>query len=113
MKHVLLIVAALALPGCDRGPPPQRPFVFTNASIALPEDTSTLPPGPNVEVVTNNCTACHSATMLTTQPALKPEQWTAAIKKMREVYKAPIADGDVPAIAEYLEAMSARQAAAR
>jgi hypothetical protein len=118
MKRVLLIVVAIALlgyaviVGLDRGPPPEKPFAFANASITLPEDKSIMPPGPNVDVVMANCTACHSATMLTTQPPLKPEQWAATIKKMREVYKAPVADSDVPAITQYLEAMSARQEAA-
>lgn len=125
MKRVLVIIGTIVvlgyavIVGLNRKPPPAKPpsaslgtgFAFANAAITLPADTSTLPPGPNADLVTANCLACHSATMLTTQPALKPEQWQATIKKMREVYKAPIAEGDVPAIAQYLEDMSAKRAA--
>ena len=30
------------------------------------------------------------------------EQWRAEVAKMREVYKAPVADADVPSIVAYL-----------
>ena len=41
-------------------------LVFTSANAApvsytLPEETAAFKPGPNLEVVQNNCTACHSA----------------------------------------------------
>jgi hypothetical protein len=45
--------------------------------------------------------------MILTQPKLKPEQWTGIIKKMKEVYKAPVNPADEPAIQAYLEATSA------
>jgi hypothetical protein len=54
-------------------------------------------------LITAKCTACHSAEMLTTQPALSAEKWQATIDKMRGVYKAPIAPADDQAlIAELL-----------
>lgn len=121
MKRVLIVVGTLVLLGYavivglnrpSKPAPKPRPFAFTNASIELPADASTLPAGPNVDTVTTACTACHSPSMIATQPALKPEQWAATVKKMREVYKAPIADADVPAILAYLDDMSAKQAAA-
>jgi hypothetical protein len=90
-----------------RPPRPPAKFVFAAQGIALPENAEALPPGPHLDLVTANCTSCHSAMMLTTQPALKREQWAASVKKMREVYKAPIADGDVAPILDYLDGMSA------
>jgi cytochrome c5 len=30
-------------------------------SYALPEETAAFKPGPNLDVVQNNCTGCHSA----------------------------------------------------
>ena len=84
-------------------------FTLTSAEIALPDDAETLPAGPHAELVAAKCGACHSPGMLTTQPALKPEQWAATVKKMREVYKAPVSDAEVPAILAYLNGLSERK----
>ena len=118
MNRALVIAGTLLLlgyavwMGLQRRPTP-RPakFAFASQTIVLPASTETLPAGAHVDVVTANCTSCHSAAMITTQPALKREQWEATVKKMREAYKAPISDGDVAASVEYLTALSARQAA--
>jgi hypothetical protein len=84
-------------------------FTLTSTSIEPPGDDATFPPGPNVDLVNQRCLACHSASMVFTQPPLKLEQWTAIIEKMRDVYHAPIAPAEVPALAEYL---ATRQTAA-
>lgn len=65
-------------------------------AITLPEETVALPAGS--DLVTANCTACHSAEMLTTQPVLNAEKWQATLDKMRTVYKAPIAPTDDKAL---------------
>jgi len=44
----------------------------------------------------------HSAGMVLTQPHLSSADWQAEVEKMRNAYKAPIADADVPAIVDYL-----------
>ena len=117
MKRVVIGVGLALLLGyavlLGLRPPPPKPRAFTLVAqtITLPEDASTLPAGPHVEVVTANCTSCHSASMMTNQPALKPEQWAATVKKMREAYKAPIDEADVPAILAYLDDLSAKQLA--
>ena len=70
----------------------------------LPEETATLKPGPNLDVAQNNCTACHSPDYIKTQPIMKSKKdfWQAEVIKMIKVYGAPIDDGDVPKIVEYL-----------
>jgi mono/diheme cytochrome c family protein len=71
----------------------------------LPEETAVLKPGPNLDVVKNNCTACHSADYISTQPQgpkFKKDFWQAEVTKMIKVYGAPIDDADVPKIVEYL-----------
>jgi mono/diheme cytochrome c family protein len=76
-------------------------------SYQLPEETAAFKPGPNLEVVKNNCTACHSADYVQTQPRgpkFKKDFWTAEVAKMIKVYGAPIDDADVPKIVEYLAA---------
>ena len=70
----------------------------------LPEETAALKPGPNLEVAQNNCTACHSADYIKTQPIMKKDFWQAEVTKMIKVYGAPIEDADVPKIVEYLAA---------
>ena len=37
-------------------------------SYQLPQETATFKPGPNLDVARNNCTGCHSADYLSTQP---------------------------------------------
>jgi hypothetical protein len=73
----------------------------------LPEETAAFRPGPNLDVVQNNCTACHSADYINTQPRgpkFKKDFWQAEVTKMIKVYGAPIDDADVPKIVEYLAA---------
>lgn len=74
-------------------------------SYKLPHEKAAFKPGPNLEVVVNNCTACHSADYVQTQPKgskFKKDFWQAEVNKMIKVYGAPIDDNDVPKIVEYL-----------
>jgi mono/diheme cytochrome c family protein len=76
-------------------------------SYDLPEETAALKPGPNVDVVQGNCTACHSVDYIQSQPrgpSFKKDFWQAEVTKMIKVYGAPIADGDVSKIVDYLVA---------
>ena len=72
----------------------------------LPEETAAFKPGPNLEVVKNNCSGCHSADYVKTQPNMKSKKdfWQAEVTKMIKVYGAPIDNADVPKIVEYLTA---------
>jgi sulfite dehydrogenase (cytochrome) subunit B len=73
----------------------------------LPEETAAFKPGPNREVVQNNCTACHSADYIKTQPEgekFKKDFWQAEVTKMIKVYGAPIDDADIGKIVAYLTA---------
>ena len=77
------------------------------ANYKLPEETAAFKPGPNLDVVQNNCTACHSADYINTQPRgpkFRKDFWQAEVTKMIKVYGAPIGDADVPKIVEYLAA---------
>jgi mono/diheme cytochrome c family protein len=76
-------------------------------SYTLPDETAAFKPGPNLEVVQNNCTACHSADYINTQPRgpkFKKDFWQAEVTKMIKVYGAPIDDADAGKIVEYLAA---------
>ena len=62
--------------------------------------------GPGADVVNNNCLACHSAGMVLTQPPFSRQTWEAEVAKMRNAYKAPIANEDVDPIVDYLSKLN-------
>lgn len=74
-------------------------------TIQLPADgvqfkASSLPGYAKAQA---NCVACHSTEYMKYQPptAARP-YWDAMVKRMKVVFKAPIADDDMPAIVDYL-----------
>ncbi|HHZ08199.1 MAG TPA: cytochrome c [Rhizobiales bacterium] len=72
-------------------------------TYVLPEETAHFKEAEGVDVVKNNCSACHSADYIATQPAKKGKDfWTAEANKMIKVYGAPIEASDIDAIVGYL-----------
>ena len=62
-------------------------------------------PGPNLDVVQQNCSGCHSADYISTQPRHLPNPqafWQAEVTKMKGPYGASIDAADVPKIVDYL-----------
>ena len=93
MKHIALLAAvALALPVAAK-------------DITLPPDGVQLTPSalPGFAKAQANCTMCHSAEYMRYQPpsAARP-YWDAMVHRMKVVFKAPIADEDMPEIIDYL-----------
>lgn len=76
-----------------------QPGVVT---ITPPAPTVEFKAGPGVDKVKANCTVCHTADYVYTQPPLTAAQWRAEVTKMKKVFGAPIADEDVDAIVQYL-----------
>jgi mono/diheme cytochrome c family protein len=72
----------------------------------VPDEVAAFKPGPNLEIVQGNCSACHSADYINTQPPMKDKKsfWQAEVTKMIKVYGAPIEDSDVGKIVDYLAA---------
>lgn len=106
-RGLFVAPALLVLAGCGGSPPeaPQgdaRPADFTGpfraASIELPADDALFPEGTGSALLNENCLACHSASMVLTQPKLTAEQWQATLDKMRSVYKAPLDPANDPAL---------------
>jgi hypothetical protein len=77
-------------------------ITLRSVSVTLPTGDRMFPGGAPAEAINNNCVTCHSAGMVLTQPSLTRADWQGEVNKMRNVYKAPIADGDVAAIVDYL-----------
>ncbi len=74
-------------------------------TIEIPSETLQLKPSalPGYAKAQANCVACHSVEYMQYQPpnAARP-YWDATVKRMKGVFKAPIADADMPAIVDYL-----------
>jgi hypothetical protein len=85
---------------------PQSNFSLQLVSMELPDSGRLFPGGAKADAINNNCLACHSAGMILTQPHLSRAQWQAEVDKMRNVYKAPVAAADIPAIVEYLSSLN-------
>jgi sulfite dehydrogenase (cytochrome) subunit B len=99
-RTALLTLAAITLVGFG-------PLLAAPVSYKIPEETAAFKPGTNLDVVTNNCTACHSADYINTQPRgpkFKKDFWQAEVTKMIKVYGAPIDEADVGKIVDYLAA---------
>jgi mono/diheme cytochrome c family protein len=97
-----LLLAFAAVLGLGFGPLWAAPISYT-----LPEETAAFAPGPDLDVVQNNCTGCHSADYINTQPRgqkYKKDFWQAEVIKMIKSYGAPIEEADVAKIVAYLAA---------
>jgi mono/diheme cytochrome c family protein len=70
--------------------------------ITLPPETGTLRNGSGLELAQASCLTCHSSEYISTQPPMARAFWEASVKKMREKYGAPLADGDVQKLVDYL-----------
>ena len=71
----------------------------------LPAETAAFADGTGQDEALENCTACHSADYIVTQPRDLPDArafWTAEVTKMQHAFAAPVADADVPVIVDYL-----------
>ncbi len=73
-----------------------------SVSVDLPAGDSLFPGGATADAINNNCLACHSADMVLNQAALPKTTWEAEVRKMINVYKAPIDEADVASIVAYL-----------
>jgi sulfite dehydrogenase (cytochrome) subunit B len=97
-----LLLAPAAIAALGPGAVAAAPVSYT-----LPDETAAFRPGPNLDVVQNNCTGCHSSDYISTQPQgpnYKKDFWQAEVTKMIKVYGAPIDQADVPKIVDYLAA---------
>jgi len=73
--------------------------------LQMPADSEQLraSPLPGYAKAQANCVACHSAEYMLYQPPTAPRAyWAAMVKRMKAVFKAPIADADMPVIVDYL-----------
>lgn len=83
------------------------PPALQSVEIAMPTDEAMFA-GPDADLLNGNCAACHSADMVFHQPRMAAAQWAETVKKMRDVYKAPIEDADAAKLPEALARLQMR-----
>lgn len=97
---------AAAMPAAPPGPTVASAsadgVTLRSVSFEFPTSDRTFPGGAAAAAINNNCTACHSAGMVLTQPRLTRADWEGEVNKMRATYKAPVPAEDVPAIVAWL-----------
>ena len=76
---------------------------LTALPAAADEPTVQLKPGPGLDKVEGNCSACHSLDYIQmNSPFLNAAGWNAEVTKMIKAFGAPIDDADARAIVDYL-----------
>ncbi len=98
----LVLASALATIGVVQA---AQTLTLKSVSVDLPDGDRNLPDGPGLAAVQGNCISCHTPGMILTQPAMPKAFWEAEVAKMRNVYKAPVSENDVPDIVSYLTAV--------
>jgi len=73
--------------------------------ITLPDVTAEMLAGPNLAVYRKDCLLCHSSRYVTMQPRFSKAVWEKEVKKMVDVYGAPITPEEQTQIVEYLVAI--------
>jgi len=73
--------------------------------ITLPNYPEQTPPGPNQKIFEQHCLLCHTARYVTMQPHFSRTMWEKEVKKMVDVYGAPITAEEQQQIVEYLVAV--------
>jgi len=97
--HLALVALAIPLLGA----------AAATVTVHAPADTVRYKPGPGVDLAVTNCTTCHSAAYVYTQPPLTRAQWTAEVNKMKAAYGAPIDAAAISGIVDYLMTQNGKE----
>jgi len=81
-------------------------------SIVLPQFPPEIASGPNMDVYRKDCLTCHTARYVSMQPRFSKTVWQSEVKKMVDVYGAPISEADQALIVDYLAAVKGAEAPA-
>ena len=96
MKKILLFISALVLT-----------WLANAKTIELPGDAVLWRPSdlPGYTLALQKCSTCHSAHYAEYQPPNTSKgYWNAQVLRMKNIFKAPIADEEVPGLVDYLNA---------
>ena len=107
-ESMFVLLIALALLASAASQQPDTPSKAPKGSkkpveeITLPNYPLDMPPGPNLAPFQQHCLLCHSARYVTMQPRFSQTVWEKEVKKMVDVYGAPITADEQKQIVEYL-----------
>ena len=96
----LLTAIALGL-AAAKSPAPFENNRSTDA-IATAYESNELPPSPNFAIYEKNCLSCHSSRYVINLPNAPRKVWEASVKKMVDLYDAPIDEANQKLIVDYL-----------
>jgi hypothetical protein len=102
-EAIMILPANAQQPGQAVGTVATAGVTLHSVKVSLPPGAEQFP-GADAEAINNNCLACHSPSMVLTQPALTRETWQKEVDKMRQQFKAPVVETDIPAIVAWLTA---------
>ncbi|OAI41441.1 hypothetical protein AYO41_05420 [Verrucomicrobia bacterium SCGC AG-212-E04] len=88
--------ARMALPTSALGPAEPGPVPIAGGD---------LPPGPNFAVYKAHCLSCHTSSYVIQQEKTTRAFWEASVKKMVDLYDAPITEANQKLIIDYLVAV--------
>src|SRR5450432_1886829 len=69
---------------------------------AVPLQGGELPPGPNFALYKASCLTCHTSSYVIQLPKTTRDVWEASVKKMVDLYDAPISEANQKLIVDYL-----------
>src|SRR5438552_15285252 len=70
--------------------------------IQLPPETGAFKQDTGAEIANGQCLVCHSVEYVTMQPPMPRAFWKSSVQKMQQKYGAPIPDGQVEPLTDYL-----------
>lgn len=95
-----LALSALVLLAALSAPADAVTKTFQQPADPFPLKTSELPGYARAK---QDCVGCHSAEYMQYQPPTAARgYWDTMVKRMRNVFKAPVPDEDIPLIVDYL-----------
>lgn len=100
--------AALALSAAATVP--AHALTLKTQTIQLPTSNRVFPgDSAGAKAANTYCLMCHSVGMVMNQPDLPKAAWLVEVNKMKNTFKAPIPDDQVPVIADYLESIKGKK----
>ena len=102
LNRLLSIVLAISIAAPAIAVQAKDVLVLKTVNVDLPTSVRMFPDGPGSDVVNSYCLVCHSAAMVSAQPAMTRHAWEAEVQKMRTAYQAPIPEEQIQTIASYL-----------
>ena len=101
----LLVAASANQKGSSTSPRAANTPKGAVQEITLPQYALEMPPGPNLQAFQQHCLLCHGARYVTMQPRFSRTVWEKEVKKMVDVYGAPISSPEQVQIVDYLVAI--------